>query len=151
MLAHPIIPEVLISPCLDLLRRASQDDAAFIAGTLEAIQAISQSPALGAGTKVSNEVLQARYQCAGERRGKAQMCAASCCPSRHFDNQALLLGLAEWMKNDSQIYFVKLSRVHIKSHIFLQFRNDGELLFSFLISQTLELLAINGPMTSPSY
>ena len=61
MLAHPIIPEVLISPCLDLLRRASQDDAAFIAGTLEVIQAISQSPALGASTKVSNEALQAMF------------------------------------------------------------------------------------------
>ena len=61
MLAHPVLPEVLASPCLDLLQKASQHDAEFISITLEVIQAISQSPALGSGAKVSNEALQAMF------------------------------------------------------------------------------------------
>ena len=47
MLAHPIVSEVLVSPRIDLLQKASQDDAEFIATTLQVIQAISQSIALG--------------------------------------------------------------------------------------------------------
>jgi hypothetical protein len=61
MLAHPILPELLVSPCLDLLQKASHDDAEFITITLEVIQAISQSSALGNSVKVSNEVLQAMF------------------------------------------------------------------------------------------
>src|SRR5258708_20231474 len=61
MLAHPVLPEVLASPCLDLLQKASQHDAEFIATTLEVIQAISQASALGNGTKVSNDALQAIF------------------------------------------------------------------------------------------
>ena len=61
MLAHPILPEVLVSPCLDLLQKASQDDAEFIATTLEVIQAISQSPALGNSPEISHEGLQAMF------------------------------------------------------------------------------------------
>ena len=61
MLAHPILPEVLVSPCLDLLQKASQDDAEFIATTLEVIQAISQSTALVTSPEVSNEGLQAMF------------------------------------------------------------------------------------------
>ena len=61
MLAHPILPEVLVSPCLDLLQKASHDDAGFIATTLEVIQTISQSAALGTSAKVSNEGLQAMF------------------------------------------------------------------------------------------
>ena len=61
MLAHPILPEVLVPPCLDLLQKASQDDAGFIATTLGVIQAISQSSALGSSAKVSNEALQAMF------------------------------------------------------------------------------------------
>lgn len=61
MLAHPVLPEVLASPCLDLLQKASQHDAEFIATTLEVIQAISQSSSLGNGAKVNNEALQAMF------------------------------------------------------------------------------------------
>lgn len=61
MLAHPILPEVLVSPCLDLLQKASQDDAEFIATTLEIIQTISQSAALGSSAEISNEGLQATF------------------------------------------------------------------------------------------
>jgi hypothetical protein len=61
MLAHPVLPEVLVSPCLDLLQKASQDDAEFIATTLEVIQVISRSPVLGTGAKVSNDMLQAMF------------------------------------------------------------------------------------------
>lgn len=61
MLAHPVLPEVLVSPCLDLLQKASQHDAEFIATTLKVIQAISQSSALGNGAKVSNEALQPMF------------------------------------------------------------------------------------------
>ena len=61
MLAHPILPEVLVSPCLDLLQKACQDDAEFIATTLEAIQAISHSTGLGTSQEVSNEDLQAMF------------------------------------------------------------------------------------------
>ena len=61
MLAHLILSEVLVSPCLDLLQNASQDDAEFIATTLEVIQAISRSPVLGTSPEISHERLQAMF------------------------------------------------------------------------------------------
>ena len=61
MLAHPLLPEVLVSPCLDLLQEASQDDAEFIATTLEVIQTISQSASLESSAEISNEGLQAMF------------------------------------------------------------------------------------------
>ena len=61
MLAHPILPEVLVSPCLDPLQKASQDDAEFIATTLEVIQAISQSTVLETSLEISNEGLKAMF------------------------------------------------------------------------------------------
>ena len=52
------------STCFTLprpLAKASQDDAEFIATTLEVIQAISHSTSLGTSPEVSNEGLQAMF------------------------------------------------------------------------------------------
>ena len=59
MLAYPISPEYLVPLCLNLLQKSAQDDAKFIAATLEAIQAISQSPVIGTDPEISNKGLQA--------------------------------------------------------------------------------------------
>ena len=61
MLTYSILPEILVVPCLDLLQKASQDDAEFIATTLELTQAVSQLTVLGISPEISHGGLQAMF------------------------------------------------------------------------------------------